>query len=1717
LLQHWFCANLTRAEHRVGARRHRMSEFRPPTDDLKRATSLIDFLEDFYRLARPPIRSIAEYNEFLLREPSLPRVAGVHLSPAAETWLTVTLQELPPRPTVTPDLGPWLTQGTLSPLERPAVALTDISTDAELEAAVRIDEWAQTIWDPWAANWARVEENRNFYKRLYAVREQLDRNRDAYELVWGFGRLRWTTNKGFIDHPLITVAIELILDDGNDLCIRPVGPPEIEAACLVEVPLADRSSYQSFRQNGAADDVELWETEARTELLQRLLRFLDLDGHNGSSDSPHADGTARLDDEWVVFVRRREADYVGFLEAQRNLCKDGIVPTLPFLSLVAEQPSQLSGLIAPTGDLQVGPSRSDAQDNTLFLPKPANEDQHRILRLAQGRAGVTAQGPPGTGKSHTIANLVCHFVAQGKRVLVTAEKEQALAVLAEKLPPEVRNLSVSVLGRDEIARSRLEHAINVIQDRVGSYDEALVRSEISRLGQRLAEIDETTAAATNQLRAARAAETTRLTGSFEAGVDPSPAEVAQWLRANESALAIIADPLTLKTPIPLQEADWILLVQLARELDPDDIAHCRLSRPQYSRLPDGVSLHLVWQELNELRNQLADAESNIADWKIIDATTPDQLAALIERLERAAEWQREVGDTWLLTVESECTDPLTLESWQEFTETVQSSRETAVLLRRQTLAFQIDVPTPPINGLADGLRAARERYMEGKGISRLLHRSAFKAVNACSVDGRRPSSADDVELCLAILHYREQQHRIRVSWSSEMERIGGPSLKESTPTEDAVAPPLAQLTRAIEWATHTWPGLVKDLTDLRLRLPETGGAPEIEALVAVLKLVRLRTRERELTRLIEALTIYLKEGQTKTSSHLWDDLASALDKRHWESWNQGRSEAARLEAKEEEVAAFDRLGETLGKAAPNFKRTLTESRCQDAPDYKGLNRAWIWSQLESWLSPIIQSRSPADLQRELEDLAQQRLRIMESLVTARATEGLVRNFDDEKRGALNRYLTAVKRFGKTGGKYAARWLREIRDALDQSKDAVPVWIMPTSRVLASFRPEAKPPFDVLIVDEASQIGLLGIPILALADKAIVVGDDQQTSPENVGLDRQGVFDLIDDHLQLIRNARTLFDADNSLYDVSRQKFPDVVVLHEHFRSLPSIISFSNSRYYGGAMVPLRDRAPSPGWRSVGTVFVEDGFRDGRDINEPEAQAVTDLVAEFCADPTYEGMSFGVVTLLGKSQSLRVQDLLLDRLGPDVLEERNIRCGEAPDFQGDERDVIVISTVVDKPEGKRLGAMTDRRSERRLNVAASRAKNQLWIVHSLEPEDFPTGDPRAELIRHCQNPVDVEMLYSNLEDRCESKFETDVLRQILARGYKRVRTQHEVGRYRIDIVVEGPEGRLAVECDGDAWHGPDRWNEDRMRQQKLERSGWTFERTRASAFYRNPNSALEGLWRRLTELDIPTGDWDGDAAARGTRRVATPMAERRAADAGKLPPQFRPPSRGAEPEEGGSRREAPQPPTGEAPGSTSDDRFERPEHAPDPPRQMPTDSAIPRGSRQALAPYVEWAARPVGTVSDSDPDQVMNALVEIVSEEGPIHAQRLYQVHARAAGGQRVGRDMRQHYNRLLSQLLRAGRVEQVKDDLLGLAEKTIYLPGRPPILIRELGPRQLTEVPRSEVQALMQMLGKDQGAAEPLKRAVLQTLNLNRLTQKADQYLDECIGYRSQIQDTLQL
>ncbi|MBE3588392.1 MAG: DUF559 domain-containing protein [Thermoanaerobacteraceae bacterium] len=179
------------------------------------------------------------------------------------------------------------------------------------------------------------------------------------------------------------------------------------------------------------------------------------------------------------------------------------------------------------------------------------------------------------------------------------------------------------------------------------------------------------------------------------------------------------------------------------------------------------------------------------------------------------------------------------------------------------------------------------------------------------------------------------------------------------------------------------------------------------------------------------------------------------------------------------------------------------------------------------------------------------------------------------------------------------------------------------------------------------------------------------------------------------------------------------------------------------------------------------------------------------------------------------------------------------------------SLVEAAGGQRLAVLNKMNDLRRFNVAVSRARNQMWLFYSIDPEEFHAEDVRARLIRYCLNPgLAGDRLPEDLEKLCESEFERRVLRELLSRGYL-VKPQYRVGFKRIDLVVFGANNKkLAVECDGEIAHPPEKWEEDWNRQMILERLGWKFYRIRGSQYFRRPRETIAELVDFLEDMGIP---------------------------------------------------------------------------------------------------------------------------------------------------------------------------------------------------------------------------------------------------------------------------
>ena len=158
------------------------------------------------------------------------------------------------------------------------------------------------------------------------------------------------------------------------------------------------------------------------------------------------------------------------------------------------------------------------------------------------------------------------------------------------------------------------------------------------------------------------------------------------------------------------------------------------------------------------------------------------------------------------------------------------------------------------------------------------------------------------------------------------------------------------------------------------------------------------------------------------------------------------------------------------------------------------------------------------------------------------------------------------------------------------QSAVPAWIMPINKALESLDP-TKNKFDIIIIDEASQADISSLAIMYLAQKIIIVGDDEQVSPSGVGLDIDKMENLSDMYIKGAIPNSHLYDMKSSLYDIAKTTFP-TLMLKEHFRCVPNIIGYSNRLSYDYKIKPLRDDSDVP-IKPATISYHVDGKREGR--------------------------------------------------------------------------------------------------------------------------------------------------------------------------------------------------------------------------------------------------------------------------------------------------------------------------------------------------------------------------------------------------------------------------------------------------------------------------------------------------------------------------------------------
>ena len=1459
-------------------------------DNQKKVLKLIDYIRQVCALRQNIVRGIKNevWSLFVDELPVDPKRICTYAPGEREdgVLLEVAKPEFTPCPELPFDLLGWIRTPNYRDF-----AVADIEAREEklrhdsrlgdvmerfVDSGVRLaalEKWKRqrTLWRSGEMVKSRTQK---LFMELYEIYDRCRKDPEGLELVIGNAMFLSGLDSA-VNHPLLLKRVQLHYDRQGKMQVREADyPTEIYMDMFQDMPGVEPEGLREFAALVEERDIHPW-AEGMEAFLTEAAGVL-------TPNCRYADNRFDiLPTDWYLTYSRQ----VLFLRRRSAGMERGIASLLDYIDKNGDVPEALTRIVDPAAapeqaepfSLNLADIRGEAEE--ILLTKEANAEQLAIARKIENSPAVVVQGPPGTGKTHTIANLLGHFLAQGQHVLVTSAASKALSVLKEKLPAGIQDLCVSLIGD---AKADMLHSVQGICERLSQDNPEELGKDALRLQEKrraiLSELDRLR----SSLEQIQRLEAKR--DYFELGGKVwSLSRMAAFIHDHQELDGIVPGEVA-AVPLPLTEGELERLYGSNAVFDAVSLKEVGENLPARSELlPPSEAADILTRTAKdqaEMQGLLAGLQEAAVDSngrlvKKGQLVAPGDLSR--ERLLAAQKLYATVDfaildEKWAQeAILAGKLGGAHMEVWQMLERAIARVGQ----LKGQTMTrlfgheFAYTGKRALNQELIQTLAEMADAFAADGRLSwwtKMRHQQWGRIAREFVIDGHGLESGQDCQLALQYVALQQARQEAVRKWEQLLVPFGMMSCEElakiGDDLDDLLAARFRQVMGLVHWQKDFWAELMLILrqagVDAELIYSPNPFATPHEEMTEQLRWLRedypawqklLLMQE---SRQDEADKLYTtKRSLGASDGALSYEFMTALNSSDAEAYAAAYDKLLRYE--DLLPAYYERLDlmERLSAAAPAWAQAIAaqvgEPEGSKAPAEAG--QAWLYAQFKRELGALPQldvQKISGDIGRLTQELHQVTAKLAEKLAWQKLLENVS---GTDLQASLVGWSKAVVKIGRGKGRYAARHIKEARECMLEAQGAVPAWIMPLARVWQNLNP-ASPKFDVIIIDEASQADITALPLLYFGKKVIIVGDDKQVSPAAVGVTAADITHLQSVTIEGVIKHASLYTMDTSLYDIAQMNFT-ARMLTEHFRCVPEIIGYSNKLAYDGRIRPLREAGCGP-LQPLVSVEVPDGRREsGKKRNPAEAEAIVAQLAACLAEPAYAGKTFGVISLLGDEQAKLIRELAAEKIGISALEACDFLCGNPGNFQGDERDVIFLSLVDSAGEAEEsrqlrlVGEGHGGDTVKRYNVAVSRARDQLWVFHSMGLAELKPGDLRRDLIEYVQSPH----VLTAASDKEPGSLEIAVAAALRAQGYS-LRQHMLVGTMDLPLVVEGDGCRALLVTQGEHWvDSIQAAAEERYNQAILERLGWQFIRVRGSEWYLDPEAALQKLCGSLAEAGI----------------------------------------------------------------------------------------------------------------------------------------------------------------------------------------------------------------------------------------------------------------------------
>ena len=1311
----------------------------------------------------------------------------------------------------------------------------------------------------WVEEQKKIEVVRNLFDTLYNKYLVLDRDSDSLELVVANGLVKVPNED--ICYPILLKKVNFSIDtEKNIISITDASDndfitQELYLNFLAEVEninldkvfyLEDKIVENNIHPISKNDTIKDFFREFIHNLNPRAQFIEDLDKKNKESV---------ITIEWkpILFIRKKDD---GKVEAINNIIKD--------IENGGEIPEYLSELVGVIGS----DKRAVEPIPDILFTKETNNEQIEIIKSLYSHRAVVVQGPPGTGKTHTIANLLGHFLAEGKNVLITSQTKKALDVLKEKIPTDIQDLCISMLDDDS---SDLGNSVESISEKLGYLNLETLKNEYEEIENQRNELKEDIKNIKRKIFNIKYQESHPIIYNNES---ITLREAGEFLRKNQRELDRIPGIVSSGVTCPINNENLTFLKSgYKKSVSKEEEKEIELG---LNKLSDFWTLEEFKEMLENkkeimsrldllLKNKKYHINDNlfyVDDKMLIDLDKFKNYSGIDkiipEDLKSIEDWKK---DVCIAGTENSGDRKI----WLEFIKDIRRLYDLTNMTKDQLFKKEVvykDIDVSTAKKLIIGLKKGIER--PGFFFKHRLRKARKQISDKVTINNRILETLYDCNVALEYTTLIELKENTKNTWNILMT---GNSLLENSNNKNlykqlySYADQMEYLLNWYDREKKTFLHKIENAGFEKLNINKTEGnpiyvdevnqifdfIPSLEELIAIGK-IALEYREVDIKRSEYLVKI---ENIIKENSHLGREIKNAILNENTDKYSETLEKLRVLSEKEVLYKKYKDLLHSVKAVANSWGEELENGLFNEK--IENIYNVWRYKQISQKLKELAE-KPYFNLQADILEKTEELKKLTIDLVTKKTWYNIIKFLEEKDNLAISQALKGwkqtVQKIGKGTGKNTNIHKKNAKEKMLLCQKVVPAWIMPLNKVFDTLNP-VENKFDIVIIDEASQSDISSLILLYMAKKIIIVGDDKQVSPSDVGVNIDKINMFRRKYIKGKVANDDLYGIRASLYSIVSTTFQPIS-LREHFRSVPEIIGYSNKTSYDNQILPLRDSNSSILKPAI-IDYKVNGRRDEKSkINRVEAETIVSLIEACLAMKEYKNSTFGVISLLGDEQAELIQDLIVKRIPATEIENHKILCGNSASFQGDERDIMFISLVDSSEENKSLrlvGEGVEGAIRKRYNVAISRAKDQLWIVHSIDKNSLKEGDLRKELFEYIDSLKENVFDKTAIENITASDFENEVARHLLEKNYT-IKQKWRVGSYDIDMVAIYDDKKIAIECDGKILnHTEEEVIANLEEQEILERCGWKFIRVRASEYFRNPEKAIKDLIIQLDDKGV----------------------------------------------------------------------------------------------------------------------------------------------------------------------------------------------------------------------------------------------------------------------------